>query len=152
MKRQTSAYSPTTSSRRELNRMLKGLCSNPSLGMMTQSAVMITLTCSIETTMTLSRTKIFPVSLVSRLGSRRRMSLIGTPSFNFCRWKLNGMLSQNAFTISSKTNHTGIIISPIVATDLNYPTLVGVDNALYACGMNASPCALPAWHQTSFPS
>ena len=65
--------------------MFSGLWSKPSLGMMTASAVMIRRTCSMEKTMALSRTRIFPVSLVSRLGSSSRMSRMGTPSLNFCR-------------------------------------------------------------------
>jgi hypothetical protein len=80
----TSAKSAMTSSKRLLKRMLRGWWSNPSRGMMTESAVMSNRTCSMENTMTLSRTRILPDSLVNRLGSSSRMSRIGTPSLNFC--------------------------------------------------------------------
>ena len=82
--RPTLAKSAMTWDRRPLKRTWSGLWSKPSLGTIARSAVMIRRTCSIESTMALSLTRIFPVSLVSRLGSSRRISLIGIPSLNLC--------------------------------------------------------------------
>lgn len=59
-------------------------CSKPVCGMITQSAVMMQRTCSMLNTMALSLTRIFPVSDVSRFGSKSLMSRMGTPSRNFC--------------------------------------------------------------------
>ena len=84
IERLTLAKSAMTSDMRSFKRMWSGLWSNPSLGMMTKSAVMISRTCSMDITMALSRTSSLPVSLVSRFGSRSRMSRMGMPSLNFC--------------------------------------------------------------------
>ena len=67
------------------NRVDRDDCSKPVCGMMTQSAVIISRTCSTLNTMALSLTRIFPVSDVSRFGSSSLMSRIGTPSRNFCK-------------------------------------------------------------------
>mmetsp|Transcript_12592 Transcript_12592/g.37862 ORF Transcript_12592/g.37862 Transcript_12592/m.37862 type:complete len:344 (+) Transcript_12592:2856-3887(+) len=61
-----------------------GLCSCPSLITITWVAMMMRRTCSMDTSITLSRTMILPVSDVSRFGSTSRMSRMGSRSLNRC--------------------------------------------------------------------